>query len=493
MGNSSNETERESTSAKPRRRWLRYSLRSLLVLTAVVAVCIGWLFPWYEGARLQREIQANHDYVGVGYEEEFDPHSGNSGVPDWLSGILDYHYFYDINQLVVEKSSDNNLARLRNLVELKSVGLAIKDQITAKGFSYLAPLPKLRTVYILWEITEPGGTDSAADLPGLGQLRQIEDLHLFVPISDASVKEIAQLSRLRKLNLTSKGEVTEAAFQALGNLSALESLDLYIEDSDERSADAGEHAVDKSHSMARVASPSLLFLEKLRKLRSLSIGGRIENYETVVSSLQKLPHLESLTINMPARPTLELVKRLEKLTTLRSLSLHYWKTSGADLGNPRPEDSKNLPEEPLEVSEADLVRLSNALNLKYFGVSLHDTQNGSHLNQFTNLEHLLIYGFHRTKSAVPLQLNLSDKLQMLEFSCMDSLIDADLAQIAQHVRLKELHFYQCNEITDAGLAKLAKLKTLKHLKVEYCDKVTSAAATALRAAMPNVQIEFEGN
>jgi len=295
-----------------------------------------------------------------------------------------------------------------------------------------------------------------------------------VPINNKSAKEIVQLTNLRELRLESMIDVTEASIQALGNLTALESLDIELPDLQV----AQSTATDKSAIDSR--RTSLFFLKKLKQLRSLSISDKAAISDEVLSSLQELPHLQTLEIAIPVQLTLSAVKKLEKLTSLQSLSLRS--------GRPRGDDS--LPEEPLKVSEADLVKLSNTLNLKHFKYSLDDTQNGSDLDKFTNLEHLHIYGGDRTESAVPLRLNLSKDLQVLEFSYLHSLTDADLAKIAQHTGLKTLILESCYGITDAGIAKLANLKTLTHLKVDYCNKVTPAAAKALRAAMPHVQIKF---
>ena len=52
------------TSAKDRRRWLRFSLRTLLVLMTVLGVALGWLGVQVNRVRKQRDAVAWVQQVG---------------------------------------------------------------------------------------------------------------------------------------------------------------------------------------------------------------------------------------------------------------------------------------------------------------------------------------------------------------------------------------------------------------------------------------------
>ncbi|MDZ4819314.1 MAG: hypothetical protein SGJ20_10110 [Planctomycetota bacterium] len=435
---------------------------------------MGILFPWYERARAQREIASNNDYRFHRYEEGFDPATDSSPVPDWLSGVLDHHHFYDVVDIFVEPSTEENLARMQSLPELESIWFTMGDGATEEGISGLASLTKLRSVKIIDSQHSSRANEKPADLMGIANLTQIEELRVSIPSVFArvedSVPEIAKLTNLRKLRLALAVEVTDPKVQPLGNLTGLESL--YIE-----WLYFGRNNFDEFNSPPEVSPPSHHFLGKLKQLKELSLHGYSVINGEVLSSLQGLPHLETLIIHLEGRQyTPAAIKNLEKLARLRTLRLHY--------------DPRLV--EPPEVSEADLVRLCNKINLREFWFDLHVYQNGSELDQFTTLEHLHIDGGSRLKSeSVPLRLNLFKGLKVLEFSDMDSLTDADLAKIAQHGRLKKVHLQKCHNVTEAGIAKLANLKTLTHLEVKYCENVTSADEKSLRAALPKVLIEFK--
>lgn len=64
-------TDMDATTPRPRRRWLQFSLRSMLVLTTFVAILIAWVGPRYYTAREQRQavkaILASGGKVGYDY------------------------------------------------------------------------------------------------------------------------------------------------------------------------------------------------------------------------------------------------------------------------------------------------------------------------------------------------------------------------------------------------------------------------------------------
>ncbi|MDZ4821603.1 MAG: hypothetical protein SGJ20_21795 [Planctomycetota bacterium] len=230
MGKTLNDDGSTSVASAPRRRWLRYSLRSLLVLTALVAVCIGLLIPCYERARAQREIIAISSYQWAKYEEEFDPDSDSSPVPSWLAGMIDHHYFYSIVDIGVTSASDENLARLKNLPQLEHVGLGVWSSITTEGFSTLASLPNLRSVAIVeYRDAAIVKTDDEY-LQGLGRVRQLKDLFVGAPVNDKAAFEIAQLQNLTKLYLLETAELTAVGFEALTKLANLKDLEVMLND-----------------------------------------------------------------------------------------------------------------------------------------------------------------------------------------------------------------------------------------------------------------------
>src|SRR5689334_19846235 len=93
-------------SAPPKRRWFQFSLRTLLILTTVVAIGCGWFAMKIRRARrqdaaveaLRKACQAN-----VFYDYQ-TPGSGNRGSdvppgPAWFRSIFGEHVFADVETI----------------------------------------------------------------------------------------------------------------------------------------------------------------------------------------------------------------------------------------------------------------------------------------------------------------------------------------------------------------------------------------------------------
>src|SRR5687767_7099653 len=90
----------------PLRRFLRFSLRALLVLVAVCSVWLGIAFQRArEQARAVGVIQAAYGYVFYDYQGEnwdsFDQW-GKSEVPSWLLDSLGVDFFHDVTLVVFD-------------------------------------------------------------------------------------------------------------------------------------------------------------------------------------------------------------------------------------------------------------------------------------------------------------------------------------------------------------------------------------------------------
>src|SRR5687768_4773908 len=86
--------------ARPWRRWLRYSLRSLFVLVTLTSVMLG---VWVNRAERQRRAVAairaaggtvRYDYEQAGAQAA-GPVDGQLPGPDWLCRLLSVDYFAD--------------------------------------------------------------------------------------------------------------------------------------------------------------------------------------------------------------------------------------------------------------------------------------------------------------------------------------------------------------------------------------------------------------
>ncbi len=109
---------------KRKRRWLRYSLKTFLVLVTLFCVLMAWLGTFVYRVNKQREaVQWVRDWGGkVYYDFEWDIEGSRiTGSqppgPDWLRELIGIDYFADV--VIVEFYSEvKDLEPLRNLTEL---------------------------------------------------------------------------------------------------------------------------------------------------------------------------------------------------------------------------------------------------------------------------------------------------------------------------------------------------------------------------------------
>ena len=128
--------------AKPKRRWLRFSLRTLLLLTAVIAAWFGWQV---NKAQKQKAAVAAVEAAGGTVEYQrlnrwrrlFQPvHVWHVTEVDFESGKVDDN--------LLESVKDH----LENLASLKALSLR-NTRITDKGLLHLRGLRSLYWLYII--------------------------------------------------------------------------------------------------------------------------------------------------------------------------------------------------------------------------------------------------------------------------------------------------------------------------------------------------------
>lgn len=116
---------------KPRRkrRWLRYSLRTFLLLLTVFAVWLGLLV---NRVNKQRETVNWVKEMGgtVYYDFQWDleepysmPFPGKPPGPDWLRELIGVDYFADVLIVVLDDTRVSDITPLQNLPHLNALSL----------------------------------------------------------------------------------------------------------------------------------------------------------------------------------------------------------------------------------------------------------------------------------------------------------------------------------------------------------------------------------
>lgn len=148
-----------SATHKPPRRWVQFSLRSLLALTALFALWLGvWLKPRWDQAETQRRVV--NSIVECGGAAFYIYQEGRSQspyvvCPDCRDPIvstpvrhmLGHDFFDTVYAVNLENAavSDEWLASLQDLASLQEMTLK-GTQITDAGLVHLAELPGLTKV-----------------------------------------------------------------------------------------------------------------------------------------------------------------------------------------------------------------------------------------------------------------------------------------------------------------------------------------------------------
>ena len=228
----------EEQPVKPkRRRWFRFSLKSMLLLVALAAVPMSFI-PKIQRARNQRQVVEMLDHLGntvpvwVAYDyqikdslngisEETRMPTGSAArqlpmvvppapVPKWSFGLLDKEYFYDVVEVHISRrwpllGIDGLIVHIATLPKVRSVTLTTQNELTADD---LAPLSQMHN---LKKLTLGVVTDKS--LEHISQLVRLESLDSLnsirlpmndrgaIQITDEGLPHIAKLPNLRSLKL----------------------------------------------------------------------------------------------------------------------------------------------------------------------------------------------------------------------------------------------------------------------------------------------------
>jgi len=193
---------------------LRFRLRSLLILTALVALLLTLLVHWRNGVYAEADAVVEIEKLGgdVDYDYEFDAeglHASNRAVtveppgPQWLK----------------EQFGANCLAHVSR-VWLQNHDVPAWKHRPAEDveLALLVPLPRLRELHL------DGASITDDGLRELARHAHLEKLHLSgTKITDEGLRHLVALPRLRELNISGT-KITDAAFEHLNQMPQLRML-----------------------------------------------------------------------------------------------------------------------------------------------------------------------------------------------------------------------------------------------------------------------------
>lgn len=184
---------------RTRRRWFRFSLRTLLVVVLLLSVPMGWFAVKLRQAEKQRKAVEAICQVGGEVIYDYQLPGRELPIPAWLRDLIGEDFFSDVavvnlsTEVVGDKMIDDHL---KTLPSLEGVGL-FSTRVTDAGIAHLKGLTNLK------------------------------NLNLYnTPVTDAGVEHLKGLMRLEQLDLSS----TQVTDKGLIHLEGLDRLKLLVLD-----------------------------------------------------------------------------------------------------------------------------------------------------------------------------------------------------------------------------------------------------------------------
>jgi hypothetical protein len=159
------------TNPQPKRRFLRFNLRTLLVCVVLLSLPLGWFACRMQQARRQREVVESINKLGGGVR--YDYHDGvcdprtHPSVPAWLLAVFGDDFFADVVGVGFfgKDISDDDLALLEKLPHLEFVQLE-RVPISDNGLDHLIGLRNLTCLSLTQtDVTWEGIAELLTELP----------------------------------------------------------------------------------------------------------------------------------------------------------------------------------------------------------------------------------------------------------------------------------------------------------------------------------------
>lgn len=199
-----------------KRRWLRYSLRSFLVVLTVGCLLLGY---WVHRAERQKAVVKWVEENGgaVTYDFEFHEKSGmqvdaKRPYPEWFQEFPGDDYFASVRRVELQISNVKNVLPLAHLDQLEVLFL------DATNVRDLVPLEAMTNLSML----SLNGT-KVSDLTPLARLRSLKELH----VANTDVFDVTPLAGMTSIEFLDLSRTDVTNVKPLTKLTNLESLEIY--------------------------------------------------------------------------------------------------------------------------------------------------------------------------------------------------------------------------------------------------------------------------
>jgi hypothetical protein len=259
-------------------RWYQYRLRSLCLLTLVVAIGMSYVAVKMRDGRRQKAAAEAILKTGGTVESE----------TTWLGRILRDESLVSVTlaDFLDGSVDDTGLAYLEGLSQLRYLGLD-NTQVTDTGLVHLQGLSQLQELHLDYtKVTDAG-------LVNLQRLTQLRELSLnYTQVSDAGLVHLQGLSQLQHLSLDNT-HVTDdglAHLQGLGQLQALGLENTQVTDEGLAHLQAIKQLYWLNLNYTQVTDAGLVHLQSLKQLHWLYLKDTKVTDQAVTTLNQAIPH-----------------------------------------------------------------------------------------------------------------------------------------------------------------------------------------------------------
>jgi len=337
---------KSATPRKPRRRWLRFSLRTLFLVTT--ALCV-WIAIRVNSARRVRSALAAVNRAGGTAWFDYQVVPGKSGKPNdftvdsnaappgaaWLRERLGDEYFINIVGVKFDGEHSNRpipATDLAEIAKLPTLNVFTATDTKNTDRRYPGRPPKVeappaqpgvlsRLITAVVGDSHPRTQIDDDGLAALGTATALEELTLdYSPITDESLKHLAGLTNLRLLSLDG-ANLTGAGLKYIP-FNRLETLNLVNTNLDDDGATSLERFANLeilNLSNTKITDAALQHLRTLARLKTLDLS-----YTGVTGTGLEFIASKSLTdLNLNASRLSDTgLEQIGKLTSLKSLTIY---------------------------------------------------------------------------------------------------------------------------------------------------------------------------
>lgn len=239
-------TPTNESTKKPKRRWLSFGLRGLLILVLLLSLPMGWIARDVYRAQRESEVVAAIEkaggYASYNYHENVmwaePPEPSGPWILRKLFGEHIHSYVTDVAGMEPEQFN-TVVPMLAACRRLESLELPV-GELSDESIDTITQMPRLKDLVLfgtsvspeqMQELTQvstltsitlkgPAATDLHLEL--LPRFPALEEVSLYeTTITDRGMKSLGQLPELKSLEIEQAPEVTNAGFAALSNCQKL--------------------------------------------------------------------------------------------------------------------------------------------------------------------------------------------------------------------------------------------------------------------------------